>query len=111
MARYAVGVDIGGTNIVVGIVDSKGSLLIKNSFSTDSRQPFEAIIKDIAETVLFSLEQANVKNTDIAGTGFGPRNRYARGFIFHRRKPVLRAYGALSVHGQEFYGNYPKAYQ
>jgi glucokinase len=55
----------------VGVVDQSGTLLVKNSRPTKPERSFEAIVQDIAETALLSLEESGVKIDDIAGTGFG----------------------------------------
>ena len=68
---FAAGIDVGGTSIAIGLVDSSGNLLIKKSLETKPQRSFEAIIQDIAGTVLLLLEQTGKKIEDISGTGFG----------------------------------------
>ena len=69
--HYAVGIDVGGTSIAIWLVDSLGNLLVKKSLETKPERSFEAIIQDIAGTVLLLLEQTGKKIEDINGTGFG----------------------------------------
>ena len=68
---YAAGIDVGGTHYAVGIVDGSGNLLAKNARPTGAQRSFEEIIREIAETVVLSVEQAGQKIEENAGTGFG----------------------------------------
>ena len=70
MNFFAVGVDIGGTHFSVGIVDRGGNLQVKKSLPI-AVEPFEVIVKNIAETVLFLVNQMGLKIEENAGTGFG----------------------------------------
>lgn len=47
---YYIGVDLGGTNIAVGITDSEGKLLHKMSVPTGADRGPDAVVKDIAAT-------------------------------------------------------------
>jgi glucokinase len=46
---YRIGVDLGGTNIAVGIVDENAKLLIKESTPTLAQREADLIIKDMAD--------------------------------------------------------------
>lgn len=48
--KYYVGIDLGGTNIAAGITDENGCIIAKYSAKTNARQPFEELVRDIAET-------------------------------------------------------------
>ena len=68
--RYIVGIDIGGTNIVVGAVAEDGSELIGLvSAPTISEQGAEAVIERIVKLARASIVQARGK--EIAGVGIG----------------------------------------
>ena len=45
MKSYVVGIDIGGTNTKLGIVDSRGTVLAKDSIKTNKHQCVEDISK------------------------------------------------------------------
>ena len=45
---YYIGVDLGGTNIAVGIVDENKKIVLKGSVPTNSSREGELIIKDMA---------------------------------------------------------------
>lgn len=46
---YYVGIDLGGTNIAVGIVNENGEMLRKGSIPTNAKRFADEIIKDIGE--------------------------------------------------------------
>ena len=46
MKSYVVGIDIGGTNTKLGIVDSRGTVLAKDSIKTNKHQCVEDYIED-----------------------------------------------------------------
>ena len=57
---YYVGVDLGGTNIAVGIVTYEGKIIAKKSVKTMADRPFEEIIKDMADCTTSLLEENNI---------------------------------------------------
>lgn len=66
-----IGVDLGGTNIAVGVVDSSYRLLGKASMKTHpTRQPVE-IFRDMRTAAEKAMEQAGVCWDDVAYVGLG----------------------------------------
>ena len=51
MMKYYVGVDLGGTNIVVGIVDEDCNIIYKKSVKTRGELPFEIVVRNIGELI------------------------------------------------------------
>ena len=47
--KYYVGIDLGGTNIAVGIVDEKGEIVAKKSTKTLHKRGYKAIVEDMAK--------------------------------------------------------------
>lgn len=47
--RYYIGIDLGGTNIAAGIVDSNGKIMIRDSKPTLKERPTEEIIEDMVK--------------------------------------------------------------
>lgn len=47
MKSYVVGIDIGGTNTKLGIVDSRGTVLAKDSIKTNKHQSIEEYIREL----------------------------------------------------------------
>ncbi|MBR6484957.1 MAG: ROK family protein [Clostridiales bacterium] len=68
---YYVGIDLGGTNIKAGIVDSDGKLLNKDSIKTMAERPMEEIIHDMGTLALKVIEDASLKVEDISAIGIG----------------------------------------
>lgn len=66
-----IGIDLGGTNIAIGIVDQAGKLLAKKSVKTLSEQGFETMVRRMAETVRSLLNENGMSEKDIAGVGIG----------------------------------------
>lgn len=78
---YSIGVDIGGTNTVVGIVDKKGNVLAKDSFSTKNQKNFEAYLATLVSTMK-NLIKENDFEGKICGIGIGaPGANYKTGEI------------------------------
>lgn len=68
---YRIGVDLGGTNIVVGIVDDQCKIIARASCRTNAPRPAEEIFDDIAALVDEALQKANLTKADVASIGVG----------------------------------------
>ena len=68
---YSVGIDLGGTNIAVGVVDEKGNIISKTSIPTDNSRNYKEIIKDMARASFDAIEKAGLNISDIDGIGIG----------------------------------------
>ena len=66
---YYIGVDLGGTNIAVGIVDENKQIVIKGSVPTGSPREGELIIKDMTALVARLLKEAAIPLTEVAYAG------------------------------------------
>ena len=69
--RYHLGIDIGGTNIAVGIVDEFFNIIHKNSVPTLGKRSFAAVVKDVADTAKNTLTMASLTDNDIEYVGIG----------------------------------------
>ena len=69
--RYYIGVDLGGTNIAIGIVDEKYNIVENKSIPTGCPRSAEAIADDIAKTIFELLGQANILLSQICWVGIG----------------------------------------
>jgi len=75
----AVGVDIGGTKIVAGVVDRTGRVLGRFTTRAHSEQPPDAVISVVNEAFQKVLESAGIRADDVAGVGVGfPGNTNGR---------------------------------
>ena len=81
MKSYVVGIDIGGTNPKLGIVDSRGTVLAKDSIKTNKHQRIEDYIQDLHQAFLSLVESQNLDG-EIVGVGVGaPNANYFKGTI------------------------------
>lgn len=78
---YVVGIDIGGTNTVFGIVDARGHVVATDSVKTGKHADFDDYIADVHEG-LSRLIKANELEDQIQGIGIGaPNGNYYTGEI------------------------------
>jgi len=72
MKRYVVGVDVGGTNIKLGVVGPSGQVIVRNSFAT---KPFAStqikLIAALGQEIEASIISAGLHKDQIAGVGIG----------------------------------------
>ncbi len=67
--KYVIGVDLGGTNLKVALLDLKGHIREKVSFPT--RQGKEAVLQQIIKSLEEVIKRARVKRSAILGLGLG----------------------------------------
>lgn len=81
MKPYALGMDIGGTNTVFGVVDRDGKVLCTDSVKTRSYPVLEDYIDTIAAKINALVEKVGGKE-NVSGLGIGaPNGNYYRGSI------------------------------
>ena len=66
---YRLGVDLGGTNIAVGVVNDKLELVKKVSTPTGATRPGEEIVADIAALCLKACEEVGIQLSDVESIG------------------------------------------
>ena len=66
---YTIGVDLGGTNIAIGICDSEYNIIDKGSVPTKANRDPELIIKDMAELASNLLKKNNIAIEDVLYAG------------------------------------------
>lgn len=81
MKPYVVGIDIGGTNTVFGIVDARGNVIASSSIKTGKFADVNDYVADL-KAALTSLLEAHDAVDKIAGIGVGaPNGNYFSGCI------------------------------
>ena len=81
MKPYVVGIDIGGTNTVFGIVDARGNVVASSSIKTGRHADIKDYVEEL-KTSLNNLLEANDAIDKIAGIGVGaPNGNYFTGAI------------------------------
>lgn len=68
---YYIGIDLGGTNIAVGIVDDSGKIVIKGSTPTYNERDYTEIVSDMADLSKELIKKAGLGISDIKGIGIG----------------------------------------
>ena len=66
-----IGIDLGGTNIAVGLVDDQPKVVRQASRPTKSDRPYQEIIRDMAELCKEVTEAEGYTMDDIRGIGIG----------------------------------------
>lgn len=66
-----IGIDLGGTNIAVGIVDENNRICARQNRKTNAGQPFEKLVKDIGETAMEAVKNAGLEEDMIDSVGMG----------------------------------------
>lgn len=69
--QYCFGVDIGGTTVKIGLFDESGEILKKWEIPTRTEYGGEAILPDIATSLLECLKEYDISKKDIIGVGVG----------------------------------------
>ena len=70
--KYSIGVDLGGTNIAVGLVDTENKVIDKISCKTNLPRPADELERAIAQQCITLAEKNGLSlKTDIAWVGIG----------------------------------------
>jgi glucokinase len=78
---YVIGIDVGGTNTVVGIVDKRGQIIISGSIKTSKHPKVEDYLDELTELMHDLISQTTTKD-QIKGIGAGtPNGNYFTGSI------------------------------
>ena len=66
-----IGIDLGGTNIAVGIVNEKGNILAQTSTPTLASRPYTDLVKDMAGCILSVMSETGITQDEIESIGIG----------------------------------------
>ncbi len=81
MKQTAIGIDIGGTNTVMGIVNKEGKILARKTIPTETEPDYKLFMKRLADGITSLMKDAKQK-TEIQGIGVGaPNGNYYNGTI------------------------------
>lgn len=84
MKKVAIGVDIGGTNTAIGVVDEAGNVLVKDNIATPSHGDIDKYIADLSVAINELVKSIKLLNEDLDVTGIGigaPNGNYYSGTI------------------------------
>ena len=66
-----IGIDVGGMSIKAGLVDEEGNILFKHSCPTGVERGYVAVIQDIAQLGLATVEKAGRRMDEVKAIGIG----------------------------------------
>jgi len=69
--KYYLGIDLGGTDIKVGVIDDEYKIISKHVTPTLSERSAEEIVADMAAAGKTAVEKAGLKESDILNVGIG----------------------------------------
>ncbi len=69
--KYKIGVDVGGTNVKVALVDKTGSIVYSDTVPTRAEMGYEYTISNIIKAVKDLMKDSKVEKENIDGIGFG----------------------------------------
>lgn len=84
MKKAAIGVDIGGTNTAIGVVDDLGNVVAKDNIPTPSHGDVDLYIDDLTNAIRGLIKSIKLVNpeVEILGIGIGaPNGNYYAGTI------------------------------
>ncbi|MFC2097973.1 ROK family protein [Bacteroidota bacterium] len=82
MKEVTIGIDIGGTNTVLGVVDKDGNILGENNISTCDYPEINGYVKALDKTIQKTI--SGIKNISLSAIGIGaPNGNYYHGTIEH----------------------------
>ena len=70
-AKHVIGVDLGGTNIQVGVVNEKNRIVGRSKSKTQADKGTETVIDRIVKTVNDAIDDSKLKPSEISGLGIG----------------------------------------
>lgn len=84
MKEIAIGVDIGGTNTTIGVVDSDGNVMTRDNIPTPAHGDIHRYINDLSQTITEMMKSVKQLNEDVEFSGIGigaPCGNYYTGNI------------------------------
>ncbi|MGN1086792.1 MAG: ROK family protein, partial [Porcipelethomonas sp.] len=69
--KYYIGIDLGGTNIVAGVVDENYNIIAKSSTKTNLPRPEKEIAADMAKVSIQAVKEAGLDMSQIEWVGIG----------------------------------------
>ena len=84
MARAAIGIDIGGTNVKLGLVNEKGKVLLHDTFLTGAHASRKELLDKLVEHIEILKKEARYRKLTLVGIGIGAPGPIdvERGFVY-----------------------------
>lgn len=65
-----IGIDVGGTNVKIALVDGDGKIIYSNSVPTYAQMGYEYTVNNIKQAIKDLMKETNTDSKDIQGIGF-----------------------------------------
>lgn len=65
-----IGIDVGGTNVKIALVDDNGKIIYSNSVPTYAKMGYEYTVNNIKQAIRDLMKETNTTTSDIEGIGF-----------------------------------------
>lgn len=69
--KYRIGVDVGGTNVKIALVDTEGNIVYSNSIPTRAEMGYEYTVSSIKQAISDLMKETKTSKDVIEGIGFG----------------------------------------
>lgn len=71
MSRYVIGIDVGATKVLMGVIEERGKIIDSKFFLTHAKRHYQEIINDIADNCTALLDSIKIKHNDVKGIVIG----------------------------------------
>ncbi len=71
MKKYRIGVDVGGTNVKIALVDFEGKIVYSNTIPTRAEMGYEAGVTNIKQAIKDLINETKENKNTIEAIGFG----------------------------------------
>ncbi|MBQ6516669.1 ROK family protein [bacterium] len=80
-----IGIDVGGTNIKIALVNNEGNIVYSNSIPTRAEMGYEYTVNSMKQAIADLLKESKVPQSEIKGIGFGFPGQidYQKGIVRH----------------------------
>ncbi len=69
--KNRIGIDVGGTNVKIALVDDRGKIIYSNSVPTRAEMGYEYTVNNIKQAIYDLMKETKLTTKDIEGIGFG----------------------------------------
>ena len=71
MTKKRIGIDVGGTNVKVALVNDEGQIIYSDSVPTRAEMGYEYTVNNIKQAIYELLKETKTEASEIEGIGFG----------------------------------------
>ena len=95
---YAIGIDVGGTNTVVGIVDKRGQILVNGSIKTAKHSEVEEYLDELTNLIDELIKKITDAVAEMYPEGLQLHHFHIHNYVTHQEMTFhIRLSGELSL--------------